>query len=61
MRWTRPLADGAVVVDTRPAADFTAGHLRGSISVPADGRMAETVGMVVGPQTADRPRRGRGL
>ena len=44
------LADGAVVVDTRPAADFTAGHLRGSISVPADGRMAETVGMVVGPQ-----------
>ena len=44
------LADGAVVVDTRPAADFTAGHLRGSISVPADGRMAETVGMVVGPE-----------
>ncbi len=46
----RALADGAVVVDTRPAADFTAGHLRGSISVPADGRMAETVGMVVGPE-----------
>ena len=41
------LADGALVLDARPAAEYSAGHLRGSVSVPADGRMAETVGMVV--------------
>ena len=43
------LADGALVLDARPAAEHSAGHLRGSVSVPADGRMAETVGMVVSP------------
>ena len=43
------LADGALVLDARPAAEYSAGHLRGSVSVPADGRMAETVGMVVAP------------
>ena len=43
------LADGALVLDARPAAEYSAGHLRGSVSVPADGRMAETVGMVVSP------------
>ncbi len=44
------LASGAVVVDARDAAEFAAGHLRGSINVPVDGRMAETVGMVVAPE-----------
>lgn len=43
------LADGAVVLDTRGPVDFAAGHLRGSVNVGADGRMAETVGMVVKP------------
>jgi hydroxyacylglutathione hydrolase len=44
------LADGAVIHDARPAADFTGGHIRGAISVPADGRMAETAGMVLRPE-----------
>ncbi|MFD1661573.1 rhodanese-like domain-containing protein [Streptomyces caeni] len=42
-------AAGAVVVDTRSPQDFAAGHLRGSVNVPADGRFAEQAGMVVGP------------
>jgi rhodanese-related sulfurtransferase len=45
------LGDGAVVHDARPAAEHAAGHLRGSISVPFDGRMAETAGMVLRPET----------
>ncbi|HQV92786.1 MAG TPA: MBL fold metallo-hydrolase, partial [Phycicoccus sp.] len=44
------LAAGAVVHDARESADFTRGHLRGSISVPIDGRMSETVGMLLRPQ-----------
>jgi uncharacterized membrane protein YfcA/glyoxylase-like metal-dependent hydrolase (beta-lactamase superfamily II)/rhodanese-related sulfurtransferase len=44
------LTRGAVVLDTRPAPDFAAGHLAGSLNVPADGRFAETAGMVL---TAD--------
>ena len=30
---------GAVIHDARPAADFSAGHLRGAVSVPVDGRI----------------------
>lgn len=48
---TAALSDGAVVHDARPAAEHAAGHLRGSISVPFDGRMAETAGMVLRPET----------
>ncbi len=44
------LARGGVVHDARDAGAFNAGHLRGSISVPADGRLAETVGMVLRPE-----------
>lgn len=44
------LDHGAVVHDARPAEDFTAGHLTGSVSVPADGRLAETAGMVFTPE-----------
>ncbi|WP_405577305.1 rhodanese-like domain-containing protein [Streptomyces sp. NBC_01092] len=40
-------AAGAVVVDARSPQDFAAGHLRGSVNVPADGRFAEQAGMVV--------------
>jgi hydroxyacylglutathione hydrolase len=42
-------ATGAVVVDTRDPQEFAAGHLRGSLSVPADGRFAERAGMVIEP------------
>ncbi|MFE9095896.1 rhodanese-like domain-containing protein [Streptomyces sp. NPDC007264] len=42
-------AAGAVVLDTRSPQDFAAGHLRGAVNVPADGRFAEQAGMVVGP------------
>ncbi len=44
------LGRGAVVLDTRSADSFAAGHLAGSLNVPADGRFAETAGMVL---TAD--------
>ncbi|MCD6639350.1 MAG: MBL fold metallo-hydrolase [Nocardioides sp.] len=43
------VAAGAVVHDARTAVEFSAGHLRGALSVPADGRMAETAGMVFTP------------
>ena len=43
------LAAGAVLHDARDVQEFAAGHLRGSVNVPADGRMAETVGMVFAP------------
>jgi glyoxylase-like metal-dependent hydrolase (beta-lactamase superfamily II)/rhodanese-related sulfurtransferase len=43
------LGRGAVLLDARTALDFAAGHLAGSINVPADGRFAETVGMVLRP------------
>jgi len=42
---------GAVLLDTREALEFNAGHIRGAISVPADGRLAETVGSVISPST----------
>ena len=48
---------GAVVVDARDPQEFAAGHLRGSLNVPADGRFAETAGTVVTARPADR--RGR--
>ncbi len=44
------LAGGAVVHDARDHQEFSAAHLRGSINVPVDGRMAETVGMVFAPE-----------
>ncbi len=43
------LAAGARIHDARDPATFAAGHLGGAINVPADGRMAETVGMVFAP------------
>ncbi|MHC3467444.1 MBL fold metallo-hydrolase [Streptomyces sp. 7R007] len=47
--FTRRRAAGAVVVDARSPQDFAAGHLRGSVNVPADGRFAEQAGTVVTP------------
>jgi len=43
------IAGGAVVLDARDAQDFAAGHLTGALNVPADGRFAETAGMVLQP------------
>jgi hydroxyacylglutathione hydrolase len=43
------MAVGAVVVDARDPQEFAAGHLHGSLNVPADGRFAERAGMVVEP------------
>ncbi|MER6103185.1 rhodanese-like domain-containing protein [Streptomyces sp. NPDC001832] len=40
---------GAVVVDARGPQEFAAGHVRGSINVPADGRFAEQAGTVLTP------------
>ncbi|MFJ1569340.1 rhodanese-like domain-containing protein [Streptomyces erythrochromogenes] len=45
-------ASGAVVVDARDPQEFAAGHLRGSVNVPADGRFAEQAGTVL-PADAD--------
>ncbi len=46
----RAAMPGTVLVDAREVIDFAAGHLRGSLNVPADGRFAETAGMVLQPQ-----------
>ncbi|MEV4281495.1 MBL fold metallo-hydrolase [Actinoplanes xinjiangensis] len=40
---------GAVVIDTRDPHEFAAGHLRGSLNIPTDGRFAETAGTVAQP------------
>ncbi|WP_182875721.1 TSUP family transporter [Microbispora sp. H10670] len=42
-------AAGAVVLDARDAQEFALAHLRGSLSVPADGRFAERAGTVIEP------------
>lgn len=46
-----PATAGATLLDVRPTDDFARGHVRGSISVPLDGRFAETVGSLVPPDT----------
>ena len=51
----RPLAsaDGAALVDVRPASDFASGHVAGAINVPVDGSaFATRAGFVLDP---DRP------
>ncbi|GJF34480.1 MBL fold hydrolase [Kitasatospora sp. NE20-6] len=42
-------AAGAVVLDARSPQEFAAGHLRGAINVPVDGRFAEQAGAVLSP------------
>ncbi len=44
-------AAGAVVLDARSPQDFGAGHLRGAINVPVDGRFAEQAGTVLTPDS----------
>ncbi|MFJ6378456.1 rhodanese-like domain-containing protein [Kitasatospora sp. NPDC092039] len=40
---------GAVVLDARSPQHFAAGHLRGAVNVPLDGRFAEQAGTVLTP------------
>jgi hydroxyacylglutathione hydrolase len=40
---------GAIVIDARDPHDYAAGHLRGALNIPADGRFAETAGTVAQP------------
>lgn len=47
--FTESRAEGAVVIDARDPQEFAAGHVRGAINIPADGRFAETAGSVVAP------------
>ncbi|MFJ9455543.1 rhodanese-like domain-containing protein [Kitasatospora sp. NPDC101447] len=44
-------AAGAVVLDARSPQDFGAGHLRGAVNVPIDGRFAEQAGTVLTPDS----------
>ncbi|EWT04308.1 sulfurtransferase [Intrasporangium chromatireducens Q5-1] len=44
------LAGGAVLLDARDNQEFAAGHLRGALNVPWDGRTAETIGAVLTPE-----------
>ncbi|MFF8812499.1 MBL fold metallo-hydrolase [Streptomyces pactum] len=48
-RFAELRAAGAVVVDARDPQEFAAGHLRGAVNVPADGRFAEQAGTVLDP------------
>jgi glyoxylase-like metal-dependent hydrolase (beta-lactamase superfamily II)/rhodanese-related sulfurtransferase len=45
-RWQ---ADGAVLIDGRPAAEFASGHLRGAVNVGMEGRFAEYAGDIARP------------
>ncbi|MEV6381993.1 MBL fold metallo-hydrolase [Streptomyces sp. NPDC051773] len=45
------LADGGQVVDMRPAADYAAGHIPGSLSIPLRGQFATWLGWLL-PDTA---------
>ena len=44
------LAAGAILTDARSNAEFASAHRKGSINIPADGRLAETVGTVLSPE-----------
>jgi rhodanese-related sulfurtransferase len=43
----RLLADGATMVDVRPVADYAAGHIPGSVSIPLRSAFATWLGWVV--------------
>ncbi|MFD1466897.1 MBL fold metallo-hydrolase [Hymenobacter caeli] len=44
------LAPGVLLIDTRPAAQFRAGHLAGSLNLQDGGKFETWLGSVVGPQ-----------
>lgn len=45
-----PLAPGVLLIDTRPAARFRAGHLPGAINLQDGGKFETWLGSVVGPK-----------
>ncbi|MEV0174559.1 MBL fold metallo-hydrolase [Streptomyces sp. NPDC050803] len=45
------LADGGYVVDVRPAADYAAGHIPGSLSIPLRDKFATWLGWLLPDQT----------
>ncbi|MDJ0364803.1 MBL fold metallo-hydrolase [Hymenobacter sp. H14-R3] len=45
-----PLEAGVLLVDTRPAAQFRAGHLPGAINLQDGGKFETWLGSIVGPQ-----------
>ena len=47
--FTAARSTGALIVDARDPQEFAAGHLHGSLNIPADGRFAETAGTVIEP------------
>jgi hydroxyacylglutathione hydrolase len=44
-------ADGAVVLDTRPAAEYGVGHVPGSVHMGQSGQLASWAGALISPQT----------
>lgn len=44
------LAQGALLLDVRPGAEYRAGHVPGSLAVGADGNVSGWVGWLVGPE-----------
>ncbi|MBF9239324.1 MBL fold metallo-hydrolase [Hymenobacter sp. BT683] len=44
------LAAGALVVDTRPEAEFKKGHVRGAINIQQGGKFETWLGTIVGPE-----------
>ena len=48
-RVRRMLADGATAVDVRPVADYAAGHLPGSVSIPLRAQYATWLGWLLPP------------
>jgi len=45
-------ARGAILLDTRPAAEYAVEHPRGALLVPLDGQYASWVGTLAGPEDA---------
>ena len=44
-------ADGAIVVDTRPVADYAAGHIPGAVSIPLRDQFATWLGWLIEAST----------
>ena len=47
---TAPLTPGVLIIDTRPATRFRAGHLPGALNLQDGGKFETWLGSVVGPQ-----------
>jgi rhodanese-related sulfurtransferase len=45
----REIANGALVLDVRPARDFAAGHISGSLNIGLDGEFASWAGTLLSP------------